>query len=158
MESCPGFPFIGTGYKHPQCQDEEGALTPGSDKCLYCRAGPDVCQRGHVPEELWAALRNSLNHLSNMTSAKEKLATKVEKKKELKQDVSPKTVHTKEKAKPQRRVILERDRSQQQRQVSSWLDYRGTCFKCSLPKGNVHFSRHPVPVTKCSHPHIVAGN
>ncbi|XP_018425990.1 PREDICTED: uncharacterized protein LOC108798709 [Nanorana parkeri] len=126
MESCPGFPFIGTGYKHPQCQAEEATLTLGSDKCLYCRSGPYVCQRCHVPEELWAALRNSLNHINNTTSAKEKLAKKVDKKKELKQNVSSKTVHTKDKAKPQRRVLLEREGSQQQKQKEHVICNRDT--------------------------------
>lgn len=123
MESCPGFPFIGTGYKHHQCQAEESSLTPSSNNCLYCLSDADVCQRCHVPEELWAALRNSLNHINNMTSPKEKSAKKVGKKKDLKQDTSPKTVHSKERVKPQRRVILEREGSQQQKQVSNWIYY-----------------------------------
>ncbi|KAM5169877.1 uncharacterized protein ACMZJ9_002918 isoform 2-T2 [Mantella aurantiaca] len=116
MESCPGFPFIGTSYKHSQCQAEGETLTSDSHNCLYCHSGPDVCQRCHVPEELWAALRNSLNHINNMTLTKEKMAKNVDKKKNLKQDVSSKTVHNKEKAKLQRRVIQERGGFQQQKQ------------------------------------------
>ncbi|XP_073477944.1 uncharacterized protein [Aquarana catesbeiana] len=126
MESCPGFPFIGTGYKHHQCQAEESSLTPSSNNCLYCLSDADVCQRCHVPEELWAALRNSLNHINNMTSPKEKSAKKVGKKKDLKQDTSPKTVHSKERVKPQRRVILEREGSQQQKQKQHVVCNRDT--------------------------------
>lgn len=138
MESCPGFPFIGTGYKHPKCQVEGETLTTDSHNCLYCHSGPDVCHRCHVPEEMWAALRNSLNHINNMALTKEKLTKNVDKKKNLKQDVSSKTVHSKEKAKPQRRVILERGGSKQQKQVSSWIYYRGSKHKCFLLKGTVH--------------------
>ncbi|XP_068129085.1 uncharacterized protein [Hyperolius riggenbachi] len=105
MESCPGFPFIGTGYKHPNCQAEEPGR-PGSHHCLYCSADPDVCQRCHIPEEMWAALRNSLNHISRMTSAKEIRSKKMDKEKAVKLDNSLKSYYKKEKTKPQRRNVV----------------------------------------------------
>nr|DBA30428.1 TPA: hypothetical protein GDO54_006405 [Pyxicephalus adspersus] len=126
MESCPGFPFMGSSYKHPQCQAKETTTKSASHNCLYCHSGPDVCQKCHVPEELWAALRNSLNHIHNMTLTKEKLAKKVDKKKNLKQDDSSKTINSKEKVKPQRKVIIERGGCQQPKQKEQVICNRDT--------------------------------
>ncbi|KAM9311498.1 uncharacterized protein PAF06_009312 [Gastrophryne carolinensis] len=128
MESCPSFPFIGTNYKHPECQAKEAVTRSGSHKCLYCSSS-DVCQRCHVPAELWAALRHSLNHLSNMNANKEKTSTNTLSKEEnLKQYDSINTVSGKEKTKPVKRTIAER-RGYQQPEQYLFNKEQGTCTR-----------------------------
>ncbi|XP_075711993.1 uncharacterized protein LOC142748692 [Rhinoderma darwinii] len=79
IESCTSFPFMGTNDRHQEYQTEEKSGGPGSHMCLYCGPNTGVCQRCQVPEELWVALRNSLNHISQITSTTEKPSKKVDK-------------------------------------------------------------------------------
>ncbi|XP_066446365.1 uncharacterized protein [Eleutherodactylus coqui] len=96
IESCTSFPFMGTIDSH---QLEEKLGGPESHMCLYCGPNNGVCQKCHVPEELWVALRNSLKHISRITSTREKSSKKVDK--AIRKDVEP----AKEKPKPQKRSI-----------------------------------------------------
>ncbi|XP_044128489.1 golgin subfamily A member 6-like protein 6 [Bufo gargarizans] len=101
IESCTSFPFMGTSNKHQDYQTEEKYGGPESHMCLYCGPNTGVCQKCHVPEELWVALRNSLNHISQITSTKEKSFKKVDKASRKDFQLDP----VKEKSKPQKRSI-----------------------------------------------------
>ncbi|XP_072001338.1 uncharacterized protein [Engystomops pustulosus] len=99
IETCTSFPFMGSNDRHQEHQMEEKYGGPESHMCLYCGPNAGVCHKCHVPEELWVALRNSLNHINQITSSKDKSSKKLDRipKKEVEQ--------VKEKPKPQKRNI-----------------------------------------------------
>ncbi|XP_069619350.1 uncharacterized protein [Ranitomeya imitator] len=76
IETCTSFPFMGTSDYHQVSQAEEKFVGSGSHTCHYCGPDTGVCQKCHVPEELWVALRNSLNHINRITATKEKSTQK----------------------------------------------------------------------------------
>ncbi|XP_075061027.1 uncharacterized protein LOC142149603 [Mixophyes fleayi] len=137
MESCPGFPFIGSADKHhPASQTEDKVGGPGSHTCLYCRHSAGVCRKCQVPEELWAALRTSLSHISQMTSSKGKPSKKVDKEKAPKQNISPKPVYGKEKnRRPKTSVIDQRDH-QKAEQISRHKE-RLVCSRDTQTEKNI---------------------
>ncbi|XP_063785027.1 trichohyalin-like isoform X2 [Pseudophryne corroboree] len=118
MESCPGFPFIGSANTHPVCTAKEKVGGPGSHTCLYCSPSGGTCQTCYVPEELWAALRNSLSHVSQMTSSKEKPSKKV-----AKDQVPTKDIASKEKNKRQSKIIRDQRAHQGGDQIGRHKDH-----------------------------------
>ncbi|CAN2391158.1 Domain of unknown function (DUF4537), partial [Pristimantis euphronides] len=76
IDSCTSFPFMVTNDR-PQTEDKYGGTE--SHMCLYCGPDTGVCQKCHVPEELWVALRNSLNHINRITSTEEKASKNLDK-------------------------------------------------------------------------------
>lgn len=79
IDSCTNFPFMDDSDRREEYRTEEQCGGPGSHTCHYCGPNTGVCQKCRVPEELWVALRNSLNHISRITSTKEKSSKKAEK-------------------------------------------------------------------------------
>ncbi|XP_056373562.1 golgin subfamily A member 6-like protein 7 [Hyla sarda] len=103
IESCTSFPFMDISDRNQEYQKEVKCNTPESHTCLYCGPNTGVCQKCRVPEELWVALRNSLNHINRITASEDKASKKVEK--------TPRNdVETgKEKHKPQKRSIRDQE-------------------------------------------------
>ncbi|XP_075132015.1 uncharacterized protein LOC142204601 [Leptodactylus fuscus] len=120
IESCTSFPFMSTSDRQIEYRTEENVGGPESHLCLYCGPSSGVCKKCHVPEELWVALRNSLNHINQITSAKEKSVKKVDK--ALRQDEEP----AKEKPKSQKRSIRDQGGHQMSRYTEPLVCSRDT--------------------------------
>ncbi|XP_073506228.1 uncharacterized protein [Phyllobates terribilis] len=119
IETCTSFPFMGTTDNHLECQAEEKSVVPGSHTCHYCGPDTGVCQKCHVPNELWVALRNSLNHINRITTTKEKFT---QKDKAPKKDEEP----VKQKLKLQRKNIRDQGGHQISRHKEPLLRTRDT--------------------------------
>ncbi|KAM4012665.1 uncharacterized protein ACNLHF_004629 [Anomaloglossus baeobatrachus] len=119
IETCTSFPFMGTTDNHQEFQAEEKFGSPGSHTCLYCGPDTGVCQKCHVPAELWVALRNSLNHINRITATKEKSS---QKNKALKKDEEL----DKEKSKLQRKKVQDQGGHQISRHKEPLIHSRNT--------------------------------
>ncbi|XP_069823577.1 uncharacterized protein [Dendropsophus ebraccatus] len=134
IESCTSFPFMDINEKQEYYKESKSSA-PESHTCLYCGPSTGFCQKCQVPEELWVALRNSLNHISRITASEDKSSKKVEK-------VTRKDIETvKEKAKPQKRSVREQEGHQKGRHKEFLLRSRNTQTEKIISSQDTSFNK-----------------